>query len=121
MIILFVSDQASSTAFYEKVLGRKPVLEVPGMTEFILSGEFKLGLMPEKSIAKIITPQAEHPKKGNGIPRCELYLPVGDPDQAGREAVLAGGRILSPAADRDWGDRVAYCQDPDGHIIAFAR
>lgn len=35
--ILYVSDQNRSAAFYGRVLGLKPQLDVPGMTEFRLS------------------------------------------------------------------------------------
>jgi catechol 2,3-dioxygenase-like lactoylglutathione lyase family enzyme len=121
IIILYVADQQRSTSFYEIVLNQKPVLNVPGMSEFLLNEQIKLGLMPEKGIAKIITPHTQHPELGNGIPRCELYLIVGDPEQALIAAVIAGAKELSKAAPRDWGDTVAYCLDPDGHVIAFAK
>lgn len=52
--ILFVSDQERSRRFYETVLQMFPVLHVPGMTEFQLSDTYKLGLMPESGIAKIL-------------------------------------------------------------------
>ena len=32
-----------------------------------------------------------------------------------------GARLVSPVADRDWGDRVGYVADPDGHVIALAQ
>lgn len=121
IIILYVSDQSRSTAFYEKVLNKKPVLNVPGMTEFILNDNFKLGLMPENGISKIICPTTKHPSLGNGIPRCELYLIVEDPEQALNNALTAGAKEISKSSTRDWGDIVAYCEDLDGHIIAFAK
>ena len=120
-IILYVSNQERSKIFYEAVLGKKPVLNVPGMTEFLLAEDFKLGLMPEKGIAKILTPFTPHPEKGNGIPRCELYLFLDEPGEALKRAVKAGGKEISKIAPREWGDTVAYCADPDGHIIAFAK
>lgn len=121
MVILYVADQQRSRLFYEKILKQKPLLDVPGMTEFILADNFKLGLMPEKSIAKILTPFITHPEKGNGIPRCELYLFVDNPAVSLERAVSAGAKEISKAEQKDWGDRVAYCADPDGHILAFAK
>ena len=56
--ILYVSDQGKSKKFYQKTLQLKPVLDVPGMTEFKLSTNTKLGLMPETGIAKIIDGKA---------------------------------------------------------------
>ncbi len=121
IIILYVSDQLRSTVFYEKVLNIKPVLNAPGMTEFMLNENFKLGLMPENGIAKIICPTTKHPSLGNGIPRCELYLLVENPEQALNNALTAGAKEISKSSPRDWGDTVAYCEDPDGHVIAFAK
>lgn len=120
-IIFYVSDQYRSRGFYENLLGMAPVLDVPGMTEFELHQGVKLGLMPEGGIATIITPALPHPKDGAGIPRCELYLFVDDVAAAYKNALDVGARALSPALDRDWGHRVAYVGDPDGHVIAFAQ
>lgn len=121
MIILYVSDLERSKLFYGRILQKEPVLDVPGMTEFMLSENFKLGMMPEAGIAKILTPLTRHPDEGNGIPRCELYLMVDNPEESVRRAVSAGAKLISAASSRDWGDTVGYCADPDGHIIAFAR
>ncbi len=120
-LILYVADQERSRAFYESVLEVPPVLHVPGMTEFKLSDYCKLGLMPEKGIAKILGEQTPHPSIGNGIPRCELYLLVDDPDISITNAIKSGAQPVSPALPRDWGDIAGYCADPDGHIIAFAK
>ena len=121
IIILYVANQQISAAFYEKILNEKPVLSVPGMTEFMLNENFKLGLIPEKGIAKIICPVAKHPELGNGIPRCELYLIVENPNQSLAIAIEAGATEISKSEIRDWGDTVSYCSDLDGHIIAFAK
>ncbi len=120
-IILYVADQQSSTTFYSNLLRKNPDLNVPGMTEFILSETCKLGLMPNDGIAKIITPKTKHPSTGTGIPRCELYFTVDDPDQIYTYASAQKILVVSPPEDRDWGHRVVYLQDPDGHIIAFAK
>lgn len=121
IIIIYVSDQERSKVFYENILGKQPVLHVPGMTEFHLSEGVLLGIMPENGIAKILGNKTVHPEKGNGIPRCELYLPVEDPQKHLQEAIKAGAKEISSAELRSWGDTVAYCSDPDGHVIAFAK
>jgi len=120
MIILYVKDQEKSREFYQRLLEQAPVLDVPGMTEFIIAAGLRLGLMPERNIEKIICPALPQPVSGTGIPRCELYLVVDDPDRKYRLALSAGATAVSAAKARDWGDRVAYCADPDGHVIAFA-
>jgi lactoylglutathione lyase len=120
-IIFYVADQNRSKLFYETILQQKPVLDVEGMTEFMLSENFKLGLMPEKGISKILLPYTRDPASGNGIPRCELYLIVDDPREYLNRALKAGALKISDAKARDWGDEVAYCADLDGNVIAFAR
>lgn len=119
-IILYVSDQEKSRQFYSAVLRQVPSLDVPGMTEFILAENLKLGLMPDKGIAKIVTPVMPHPSSGNGIPRCELYLLVDDLETIFQIAIDNGAQIVSGICHRDWGDRVGYLADVDGHVIAFA-
>lgn len=47
--ILYVRDQEASTGFYIAVLAMEPILNVPGMTEFELSSDCVLGLMPERT------------------------------------------------------------------------
>lgn len=48
--ILYVADQKRSASLYAKVLAIQPTLDVPGMTEFNLSDQHILGIMPEKGI-----------------------------------------------------------------------
>lgn len=119
-IVLYVSNQKLSRNFYEAVLHQSPSLHVPGMTEFALSENLKLGLMPNTGIAKILGNETPHPETGTGIPRCELYLHVEDLEKEFNNAVRAGAKLISEIAERNWGDRVGYLADPDGHVIALA-
>lgn len=118
--ILYVEDQIKSRDFYSSLLQLSPSLDVPGMTEFLLSTGVKLGLMPEQGIAKILSSKTPHPSDGSGIPRCELYLKVNDATKYIVRAINLDAKLISPLKDRDWGDRAAYFADIDGHIIAFA-
>ena len=119
--ILYVNNQQASTEFYTKLFRKMPDLNVPGMTEFKLTETFKLGLMPNNSIARILSDKTPHPFQGHGIPRCELYFYVDDIEQGFEHALQTGAKLISPAEERDWGDCVCYFSDPDGHIIAFAQ
>lgn len=119
--ILYVSNQQKSCDFYKKTLGLEPVLNVEGMTEFELCAGTKLGLMPEKGIAKILGSKLPDPSSGNGVPRCELYLLVDDPDLYLKRSINAGAVEVSPLQKRAWGDTAGYVADPDGHVIAFAK
>lgn len=118
--ILYVSSQEASSEFYQDIFRKAPDLNVPGMTEFNFSVNCKLGLMPNKGIAKILAGKTPHPDSGNGIPRCELYLYVDNIQFEFDNAIKSGAKLISPVIERDWGDRACYFSDPDGHIIAFA-
>ncbi len=120
LFILYVEDQNRSRDFYQTVLDREPILDVPGMTEFELTENSVLGLMRAEGMAKILGSGAPDPREGQGIPRCELYLLVADPAVCHGRLIQAGGKEISPPKKRDWGDLVAYGLDPDGHVVAFA-
>ena len=114
VVILYVADLARSRLFYRTTLGVEPVLDVPGMTEFDL-GSVSLGLMPLDDMIALVPGITA----GRGQ-RCEPYLRREDAEQYLRRASVAGARILSPLQTRPWGETVAYCLDPDGHVLAFA-
>jgi uncharacterized glyoxalase superfamily protein PhnB len=120
IFILYVESQERSRNFYKSVLQKDPRLDVPGMTEFSLTENAVLGLMQEDGIAGILKDHTPHPARGNGMPRNELYLYVDDPGNYFERAVKAGGKAISEFQARNWGDSVAYCADPDGHILAFS-
>lgn len=119
--ILYVSDQRSSTRFYEQVLGVHPTLDVPGMTEFSLNEGVVLGLMPVAGIKRLLGEKLPNPDNASGIPRSEVYLLVDDPELFHSRALQYGGRELSELAMRDWGHEAAYSMDVDGHVLVFAR
>lgn len=119
--ILYVSNQEQSKKFYKILLGKEPSLDAPGMTEFLLEENCKLGLMPNEGIAKILGGKTPHPSEGTGIPRCELYLSFENALEVLKRAVLAGAIEVSPMEKRSWGDSVGYLSDADGHIIAIVQ
>lgn len=119
-IILYVKDQTRSAEFYSRVLNCEPSLDVPGMTEFILSETCVLGLMPEAGIKRLLGEKLPDPAQAAGIPRAELYLCVANPLEYHLRAISAGAAELSELQDRDWGDRAAYSLDHNGHVLAFA-
>lgn len=119
--ILYVRNQEAATEFYSKVLGLEPSLNVPGMTEFNLSGEHVLGLMPEAGIKRLLGEAIVDPSKANGIPRAELYMTVEDPEKYHALALANGAKELSPYLKRNWGDFAAYSLEADGHVLAFAK
>lgn len=120
-LILYVADQGISTRFYERVLAKAPVFDVPGMTEFLLRDGAVLGLMPVAGVRRLLGDAIPDPDLAAGVPRAELYLLVDDPESYHRRAIAAGAVELARVTAQDWGDDVAYSTDPDGHVVAFAK
>ena len=119
--ILFVSDQAASTAFYSSVLASEPRLNVPGMTEFELVDGAVLGLMPQDSAKRLFEGAASIYSATGASLRSELYAVVDDAASYHARALAAGAAEISPLIERDWGHTAAYCTDRDGHLLAFAQ
>lgn len=113
IFVLYVRDPERSRAFYEKALGLAPRLVAPGYAE-LDCGSAVLGLISETAAPVLAGKPA-----GTGL-RAELYLRVDDVIAAVCALEAAGARCTSPLTDRDWGDRAAYFEDPDGHLIAVA-
>jgi uncharacterized protein len=119
MFIIYVSDQQASRDFYVTVLGEKPILDVPGMTEFSLTDGSSFGLMPETGIQRLLGDVLPDPAFATGRLRAEIYLVVDDPQQCLQRAVEAGAQLLSECQDRNWGHLAGYCLDGDGHVLGF--
>jgi len=114
--VLYVADQRKAAEFYSAVLDLQPTLDVPGMTEFVLSEDAVLGLMPIEGAERLL--RLAMPETSG--PRTELYLVVESAGAYHSRAVASGARELSPFAVRDWGHAVAYSIDADGNVLAFA-
>ena len=118
--ILYVENQKRSCEFYKNLLGLEPILDVPGMTEFQLSPQHVLGLMPNAGIAKLLGEKIVNPQLAKGIPKVELYIRVKDPTPMFAKALEIGASELSPILERDWGGKAGYVMDFDGNILAFS-
>lgn len=113
-VILYVDDEKLARDFYTVVLETQPTLDVPGMVEFDLGGT-ALGLMPTRDIVDLVPGLTA----GSGQ-RCELYLRRQNAQDWLDRITHAGGRLVSPLAQRSWGESVGYALDLDGHVLAIA-
>ena len=120
LTILAVSELARARRFYGEAFGWAELVVAPVYVEFALPGGMRLGLYQREhfgatagAVAALVQP-----------PQCtgaELYLQVERLDDALACVLAAGARLLSEAAPRDWGERVAYAVDPDGNVLALAQ
>lgn len=118
--LFYVRDQRASARYYSCVLDRDPIVDVPGVTEFRLLDETILAVMPVDSARRLLGSSVPDPASALGVPKAEAYLVVDGPERFHERALAAGGRELSPFAERDWGHRAAYSIDADGNVLAFA-
>lgn len=121
MFIFFVAAQQKTTDFYAKVLALEPTLFVPGMTKFVLSDGSELGFMLNHGIKRLLGEKLPDPAQASGIPRSEIYLMVDDPQAYHTRALENGAQEIQSLQLMDWGDSAAYSQDPDGHLLVFAK
>lgn len=120
LTILAVADLPRMVAFYRAAFGWSPRAEVPVYVELALPDGRGIGLYLASAFSANTgaTPAAP---PSSGTTATELYFYVADPDAAARRVEAAGARLLSAAAPRPWGDRVAYLADPEGNVLALAK
>jgi predicted enzyme related to lactoylglutathione lyase len=119
-VIVAVSDLPASRAFYDRAFGWTATVETPVYVEYGLPGGMRVGLYEREGFGRNTGVVPVAVPEGALAP-VELYVGVDDVDAALERVLEAGGRLLAPAAERDWGDLVAYAADPDGTVLALAR
>ncbi len=119
-VILAVSDLSRSVAFYEKAFGWPRRIDVPVLVEFALPNGSGVAVYQKENFAKNVRQDPVLPP-AEAIGGAELYLQCNNLDESIARIQEAGGRLLSERAPRDWGDTVAYYDDPDGNVIALAQ
>ena len=120
LVILAVPDLPASRAFYDRAFGWTATVETPVYVEYTLASGMRVGIYEREGFGRNTGAVPEAIPHGALAP-VELYVAVDDVGAALERVLAAGGRLLDPAAERDWGDVVAYAADPDGTVLALAR
>ena len=108
--LLYVADPLRSAAFYEGVLGRKPLEASPGFAMFALAEGAMLGLWARNDV---------QPPASAGPGSSEVCLQVGDDaavDELHGKWSRRGLPIAQPPTRMDFG-RTFVALDPDGHRL----
>jgi len=116
---LIVHDGAAAIEFYKQAFGAKEIMRMPGPGGKIGHAEVQIG-------DSRVCLADEHPEMGARSPRTVggspvhflVYMP--DVDRAIEQAVTAGAKLLRPAADQFYGDRIGGVEDPFGHAWYIA-
>ncbi|MCF6270357.1 MAG: hypothetical protein L3J41_11640 [Melioribacteraceae bacterium] len=118
--IFYVDDFDKTKMFYELLFNIKPVVDEPGMCEYELPDGTTLGIMPSSSLAKLFGDKFVEQKYRKALPNVELYFLMENASEFHKRAVQLGATEIREFAEMDWGDKVAYSLNHDGHILAFA-
>ncbi len=122
LITLGVADLARATDFYGR-LGWAPSPRFEGAdVAFFQAGGIIVALWGRKALVT----DAGLPSDASGDnPSGRIALAYNarskdDVDAVIDEAGQAGGRVVKPAKDTDWGGYAGYFADPDGHLWEIA-
>jgi lactoylglutathione lyase len=105
--ILYVDDVERATSFYVDNLGFEQVYRFPpdGTPDFAFLKLEPLGIAVSKR-------RPEHDGR-----ELELCIYTDDVDAAAVSLRESGAREVQAPADQEWGERMAYFRDPDGHLL----
>jgi uncharacterized protein len=117
-VTLGVNDLPRATRFYGQGLGLRQLKSLPSVSFFDL-GRTRLALYPRELLAG----DAGVPAQGSGFSGIALAHNVrsrAEADGLLSDAKRAGGRIVKPARDTEWGGYAGYFADPDGFLWEVA-
>lgn len=118
-VVLVVDDLDRSLDFYTGTLGL-PLAHRSGPFAQLATGRTRLALFERSAMAQTLG--REHlPPADPLAPGFELGFKVDDVDAAFGELTDRGVQAIVEPTDRAWGQRTAYLQDPDGHLVELAQ
>lgn len=118
--IFYVDDFDKTKMFYQLLFNLTPIIDEAGMCEYELPDGSTLGIMPSASLAKLFGDKFVEQKDRKALPNVELYFLMENALEFHKRALQLGATEIREFAEMDWGDKVAYSLNHDGHILAFA-
>lgn len=110
-VCILVDNLSASKDFYENKLGLELNSEDTGFVDFKTSGT-SVALFEKKHATAMFS--TEHMKSGGGF---VLAFKVEDINETCDRLVSKGVTIFEGPKETSWGQKVAYCKDPDSNII----
>jgi uncharacterized glyoxalase superfamily protein PhnB len=108
-------DAAAEVAFCKAAFGAEELSRRPAPDGTVVHATLAIG-------DGMIMVHGEYPHLASRAPQADgsspvvVYVYVDDADAVIDRAVAAGARVLIPATDQSWGDRVGRILDPAGHV-----
>jgi catechol 2,3-dioxygenase-like lactoylglutathione lyase family enzyme len=119
LVTLGVTDLERSLRFYRDGLGWRPSgASVEGIVAFFQLGGLVLSLWSRHELARDAA--LDDAGGWGGIALAHNVRARGEVDEVMAALTRAGGRILRPAAEAEWGGYSGYIADPDGHAWEIA-
>jgi predicted enzyme related to lactoylglutathione lyase len=121
-VIFAVDDLARSVEFYERAFGwpRNPLVDFGNYVEYLVPDGGAVGLYQRRGFAgQVGADPIEIPEER--VSSAYLYVRVDDVEATVAAIEAAGGRPLSPLAERAWGETAAWYADPDRNVVAVAQ
>lgn len=111
---LAVEDASGAIDFYQRALGAKESVRMPGPGGAIMHAELEIG--DSRVMLSDPFPQAStKPPKELGGTSVSIMVYVEDTDALYKQAIDAGATSLMEPDTMFWGDRMSSVQDPYGH------
>ncbi len=117
-VVLIVEQLERALNFYVEVLGL-PLGHRSGPYAQLDTGATRLALYERAAMAETLGQELRAPAPD--APGFELGFKVNDVDAVFSALQRQGAPVITPPTDRHWGQRTAYVQDPDGHLIELAQ
>jgi len=116
---LSVPDGERALNFYKQAFGAREVMRVPMAGGKIGHAEIRIGDAPIMLADENPEMNCRSPQSLGGTP-VNILVYVNDVDRVVRQAQAAGAKVVRPATDQFYGDRMAMLEDPFGHSWSFA-
>jgi PhnB protein len=116
---LIVDGASAAIEFYEKVLGAKERMRMPGPGGKVGHAEIQIGDSVIMLADEFPDMGAVNPKKVGGSP-VMIMLYVDDVDDVFNRAIKAGATSTRPVENQFYGDRLGAFDDPFGHKWSVA-
>ncbi len=116
---LFCRDPAAEIEFCTRTFGASELGRRPGPDGEVVHALITIG-------PAMVMIEAEWPTLPSRAPAADgsspvvIFVYVEDVDRTVERAVAGGARVLVPAQDQFWGDRIAWIMDPSGHVWTVA-
>jgi len=117
-VVLFVEDLDRALTFYRDQVGLPVRFQDKGYAELAVAGS-KFALLARSRLPELVG-AAHTGRPAKGAHEAGVTLLVEDVDRVHRELTGRGVTFLGAPQARSWGQRTAYFQDPEGHLIEIA-